>query len=311
MTGASPHVAVLMATYNGAEFLPEQLNSLAAQTHENWRLWVSDDGSADATFGILRCYQDAWGADKLRLLAGPRRGFQANFLQLTAQADISADYYAWSDQDDVWLPEKLARALENLKPFEPEQPVLYCARTILTDRHGQPCGLSPLMNRRPPSFVNALVQSLAGGNTMVFNQAARKLIVSGNSAMPVSHDWWAYLVVSGSGGRVIYDHEPLIKYRQHDSNLIGSNKSLKARWLRLRKLFAGTLKRYTDLNLASLQEVSFFLTPDNRRNLETLAALRQSRNPIKRFGQFRAAGFHRQTAPQQTTAYLAVLLGRI
>ena len=124
MTGVPPLVAILMAVYNGAEFLPEQLNSLASQTYENWRLWVSDDGSADSTLDILHRYQESWGAEKLRLLAGPRRGFQANFLKLTAQRDITADYYAWSDQDDVWLPEKLARALECLKPLAPERPVI-------------------------------------------------------------------------------------------------------------------------------------------------------------------------------------------
>ena len=120
MRSLLPQIAVLMGTYNGAEFLPEQLASLAAQTHTNWRLWVSDDGSSDATPGILRRYQEAWGENKLSILAGPRRGFQANFLELTAQPEISADYYAWADQDDVWLPEKLARALECLQPFGSE-----------------------------------------------------------------------------------------------------------------------------------------------------------------------------------------------
>ena len=133
MTAVPPHVAVLMATYNGAEFLSEQLDSLAVQTHGNWRLWVSDDGSADATIDILRRYQKVWREDRLILLSGPGRGFQANFLELTARPDISADYYAWSDQDDVWLPEKLARALERLEHLGPDRPALYCGRTILKE----------------------------------------------------------------------------------------------------------------------------------------------------------------------------------
>jgi len=311
MSAASPHVAVLMATYNGAEFLAEQLDSLAAQTYEKWRLWVSDDGSQDATLAILRRYQEAWGQDRLHISQGPGRGFQANFLTLTARPDISADYYAWSDQDDIWLPKKLARALERLSPLGAARPALYCGRTILTDRAGHDYSLSPLMNRRPPGFANSLVQSLAGGNTMVYNQAARELIVKGVCSSMVSHDWWAYQVVSGCGGRVFYDPEPLVRYRQHNSNLIGSNHGLKSRWSRLKRLFAGTFKRYTDQNLASLQPLSHLLTPDNRCYLENLVTLRRLSNPLRRLRRFRAAGLHRQTALQQASVYLAAFLGKI
>ena len=311
MSAPPPQIAVLMTTYNGAEFLPEQLDSLAAQTHENWRLWVSDDGSTDATLCILRRYQEVWGGNKLLLLAGLGRGFQANFLELTARPDIGADFYAWSDQDDIWLPEKLARALECLGSLKPDRPALFCGRTILIDRQGRDLGLSPLMNRRPPSFANALIQSLAGGNTMVFNQAARKLIIADRSSSPISHDWWAYQVVTGCGGEVFYSPEPLVRYRQHGANFYGTNRGLAARWSRLKKLFSGTLKRYMDLNLASLQKLSSILTPDNRRSLEILAAVRCLRNPLGRFSRFRAAGFHRQTSLEQAAVYLAVLLDQI
>ena len=310
MTLVPPKIAVLMATYNGAEFIHQQLDSLAAQTHENWQLWVSDDGSTDDTLDILHGFQKAWGADKLRLLAGPRRGFQANFLQLTAQPDIRADYYAWSDQDDVWLPEKLARALEHLKPFGFESPVLYCGRTILTDRHGRPSGLSPLFNRRPPSFANALVQCLAGGNTMLFNQAARELIVLGRNLEVYSHDWWAYQVVSGAG-RVVFHLEPFVRYRQHGANLMGGNRGLAARCSRLVRLMKGGFRDYVSRNINGLQEVRNRLAPDSRHLLEYFVDLRRVRNPLKRLSRFRAAGFHRQTGLEQAAIYLAVLLGKI
>jgi glycosyltransferase involved in cell wall biosynthesis len=311
MTAALPHVAILMATYNGAEFLPQQLDSLAAQTHENWRLWVSDDGSADATLDILRRYQEAWGQDKLRLLAGPGRGFQANFLSLTARPDISADYFAWSDQDDVWLPEKLARALERLDPLGFERPALYCGRTIYIDRQGREIGRSALMNHRPPSFANALMQCICGANTMVFNPATRSLIAVRPDLAVATHDGWTYQLVCGCGGLVLYDPEPMVRYRQHGLNIIGQNRSLAARWSRVKRLFSGDLKRYIEINLEALYQAASRLTPENRLCLENLVELRRPRSPFQRLRLFRKGGFCRQSRLEQAAIYMAVLLNRV
>jgi len=304
-------VAVLMATCNGAEFLPQQLDSLAAQTYENWRLWVSDDGSTDATFDLLRGFQEAWGEDRLRIGRGPGRGFQANFLTLTARPDISADYYAWSDQDDVWRPEKLARALECLSPLGAERPALYGGRSIYIDRQGREIGRSALMNNRPPTFANALAQCICGANTMVFNQAARALIAAGAGLEVVTPDWWAYQLVSGCGGRVFYDPEPLVGYRQHGGNLVGKNRGLAARWSRFKRLFAGTLKRYVEINLKALNQVASRLTPDSLRRLQILAVLHRSANPLERLRLFWAGGFHRQSRAEQLALGLAAFAGLV
>ena len=83
-------------------------------------------------------------------------------------------------------------------------------------------GLSPLFTR-PPAFQNALVQSLGGGNTMVFNRAAKKILQEAAAIDVVLHDWWVYQLVSAAGGMVHYDPRPMLKYRQHSDNLIGSN----------------------------------------------------------------------------------------
>jgi len=310
MTAAFPHVAVLMATYNGAKFLPQQLASLAAQTHKNWDLWASDDGSTDATLDILRRCQENWGPEKLHILRGPQKGFQHNFLCLTAREDISADYYAWSDQDDIWLPTKLARALNCLGPLGSDQPALYGGRAILTDRADRDYGRSPIMNRRPPGFANALVENLAGGNTMVFNQKARELIVAEYPFEIAFHDWWAYLVVSGCGGRMIYDPEPQIRYRQHGDNLIGHKGCFNP--LRyVKNLLAGKFKRYVSLNLAALQKIAFQLTSENSQKLEAFILLRRLNNPLRRLTRFQAGTFHRQTALRQAAACLAVMLGKV
>ena len=103
---ATPRVAILLCTYNGAQFLAEQLDSLEAQVHQNWVVIASDDGSTDQTLEILRQYQAKWSPRKLTIRSGPQKGFCQNFLSLTADPEIRADYYAFCDQDDVWLPNK-------------------------------------------------------------------------------------------------------------------------------------------------------------------------------------------------------------
>ena len=100
-------VAILLATFNGEKFLAEQLDSLQAQSVKNWRLYVSDDGSTDSTVDIIKRYQEAWGSDKLHYRLGPQKGFAQNFLGLACDPEIKADFYAFCDQDDFWLPKKL------------------------------------------------------------------------------------------------------------------------------------------------------------------------------------------------------------
>lgn len=88
------NVAVLMCSYNGEAFLAEQLDSIERQSHSGWTLVISDDGSKDSTSQIFQKYSNRWGSDRLRVVAGPQKGFVANFLSLTCRADIQADYFA-------------------------------------------------------------------------------------------------------------------------------------------------------------------------------------------------------------------------
>lgn len=196
-----PRVAILLCTYHGQHYLAEQLESFAAQSHKNWEVWASDDGSQDETHAILKAHQEKWPEGRLSIHFGPAEGFAANFLSLTCKASIEADYYAYSDQDDVWEADKLERAVRWLETIPPNMPALYCGRTRLVDADNNEIGLSPLFSKLP-SFANALMQNIGGGNTMVFNNAARALLREAGEDTPViTHDWWAYMVVSGCGGK--------------------------------------------------------------------------------------------------------------
>ena len=100
----SGSVAILLCTFNGARFLPMQLASFEAQDHQDWRLFVSDDGSEDSTLGLAEAFRKKHGADRVFIRKGPQKGFVANFLSLICDPAVNGDYYAFSDQDDVWLP---------------------------------------------------------------------------------------------------------------------------------------------------------------------------------------------------------------
>lgn len=273
---APAKVAILLCTYNGQEYLSEQLESFSTQAFRHWEVWASDDGSSDDTLTVLHSFQKKWGKDRLRIQFGPKKGFAANFMSLTCNTVIQADFYAYSDQDDIWEVNKISRAVEWLSGVPDHIPALYFSRTRLIDADNNEIGLSPLFTRRP-SFSNALVQNIGGGNTMAYNNAARKLLCeAGCDVDLVAHDWWVYLVVSGCGGEVFYDACPEMRYRQHSDNLIGSNINWVARLVRLRQLFKGNFKRWTEKNILALQRIRLYLTPENRYILDEFARSRYS-----------------------------------
>ncbi|HUA78466.1 MAG TPA: glycosyltransferase family 2 protein, partial [Acetobacteraceae bacterium] len=215
-------VAILLSAYNGAPFLPAQLESLLAQTHRSWRLYWRDDGSTDATRALLRDFAAGPAAGRVVELPSPagRLGATRSFLELLALAP-PADAIAFADQDDVWLPDKLARGLAALAHAPAETPTLYCARQTLVGPTLARIGLSfPI--RRPPGFPAALTQNIATGCTAMLNPAAVRLIAASRPPPITLHDWWSYLVVAAAGGRILADPEPAVLYRQHAGNLVGA-----------------------------------------------------------------------------------------
>jgi glycosyltransferase involved in cell wall biosynthesis len=291
---AAPKVAILMCTYHGQHYLADQLDSFAAQTHTNWELWVSDDGSKDDTHAILNAYIKRWGGRHLSLHSGPAEGFVANFLSLACKASIEADYYAFSDQDDIWEVDKLQRSVKWLRTIPQEVPAIYCSRTRLVDFENKEIGLSPLF-QKPPSFANALMQNIGGGNTMVFNNAARDLLrFAGDDVDVITHDWWSYLVVMACGGRVYYDPIPTLRYRQHDANLVGANGNFAARLARVKMLWNGRFKDLNDQHIRALERLKLQMTDENKAILAEFRTARD-RSLFPRVLGFVRMGLHRQT----------------
>ena len=307
---STPKVAVLLCTMQAQHFLAHQLNSIATQTHPSWAIWASDDGSDDHTHAILEYYQSHWGENRLSIHAGPSEGSTANFLSLTCRADIDADYFAYADQDDIWEADKLGRAVAWLTTIPDNIPALYGSRTLLVDSRNQHLGYSPLFTKMP-SFRNALVQSIAGGNTMVFNRAARNLLRNaGENVEAITHDWWAYLLITGCGGLVHYDPYPTVRYRQHLNNQFGANQSISAHVTRAKLLLQGRFRGWVDAKVRALEQVRPMMTLENRRVLDDFVQARERRLSARLLG-LKRTGIFRQTALGNLGLLAAATINRL
>jgi len=275
-------IHVLLATYNGAAFLPAQLASLALQEEVDWRLLWRDDGSTDGTAGILADFAAAHPG-RVAHLAAPagRLGAGGSFLALLAAAPPGG-LYAFMDQDDVWLPGKLARAAGLLG----EEPALVCTRLRLVTPQLAPLGLSPLPAREP-RFATLLAHNIAAGCTMVMNDAARAMALGTPFPEGSFHDWWCALLVTGCGGRLVFDPEPRILYRQHATNLVGGASAWRQRARRALGRGAQGFLGPLDLHLRALRAAP--LTPEARRVAEAAEGLRHA-SPLRRLAALRRAG---------------------
>jgi glycosyltransferase involved in cell wall biosynthesis len=306
----SGSVAILLCTFNGARFLPHQLTSFEAQDFADWRLFASDDGSQDDTLALLDDFRKKHGASRVQIRQGPGKGFVANFLSLICDPAIESRFYALSDQDDVWDTNKLSRAHASLMSASAAQPVVYCSRTRLINESGAEIRLS-LHYRKPPHFRNALAQSLASGNTMVLNEAARRLLMRAGAEVTVpSHDWWIYLAVSAVGGRMLYDSEPTVSYRIHPYNVIGSNSSMVAQIRRAAMAWRGRYSSWAEMNVSALECIEDAMTEQNRRIFHLFRRARKRSLVPRAVGLIRS-GVYRQTLLGNIGLAAATLTGKL
>lgn len=224
-----PTVAVLLATFNGEQYLSELLASLTSQTHQDWQLHVRDDGSSDATLRILEeaAAQDA----RIMIIRDSvgNLGTSRNFGRMLKTVD--ADYLMLADQDDVWMADKIECSLALLRTKEAAMgtscPVLVFSDLCVTDEslrtlhpsHMRRHGFHQAI-RHGVTLHSLITQNFAPGCTMMFNRALRDMAVP----IPddaVMHDWWLMLCAAAAG-TIVYLDRPTILYRQHGGNQMGA-----------------------------------------------------------------------------------------
>ena len=232
------HVLVLMSTYNGEKYLREQIDSILAQQDVNVDLLVRDDGSKDDTLKILDEYRSK---GELTYYTGPNMGPQRSFMHLLQNAPKS-EYYAFADQDDVWMKDKLSCAVTKLDKHE-DKPALYFSQTQLTDENlnlRKSVIINPLL-----TFGESLIYKFAGGCTMVINDRLRQVISDKMPSRMPMHDIWIYSIALAVNAFVVFDKSPHILYRQHGNNAVGQGQGIIYDWkLRLRRFLSNENERY-------------------------------------------------------------------
>jgi glycosyltransferase involved in cell wall biosynthesis len=268
----SDQVTVLLSTYDGEQFLQQQLDSLYEQSYPNIKILVRDDGSSDTTREILKSARLKGCIEQLE--EHHHMGIPHSFFALLHQAaQTKTAYIAFCDQDDIWQANKIERAVSLLHPLS-DRPALYCSQVEVVTEQLQTIKLSA--KARKTGFGNALVENIAMGCTIVLNRKAVDLLCQQTLPDEVCiHDWWCYLVIS-CFGEVIFDDTALIKYRQHDANAIGTPTShlelLKQKW---RRLLSGRL-RTSEQTLLFLKLFADQLPVTERELLEAVCKVKSS-----------------------------------
>ena len=237
---AKHKVAVLMASYNGITWLPDQIKSILNQLNVDIALFISDDSSQDGSYGYLQ--QSSVTDSRIQLLPQTEKFGSAgnNFYRLIQDVIITNyDYVAFADQDDIWEQDKLIRHIKLMQ----EHGVDGVSSNVLAFWAN---GKKKIINKsQPQRKLDFLFESAGPGcsflmTTWLVNKVCEQLIDKNSLAKHVVlHDWLTYAICRAHGHRWLIDSNPSVKYRQHDSNVLGANSGFKAKFSRLQKLRQG------------------------------------------------------------------------
>lgn len=217
-------VCVMLSAYNGEKYIREQIESIERQKNVEIILLVRDDGSNDKTAQILRALSVKY--KNLIFFRGKNRGVIGGFKVLIMKAvNIEADYYAFADQDDVWLESKLENGIKSIEKFSADVPNLYFSNLMAVD--AKLCPICRIFSRRPlVSKESAIIRNHAYGCTTLFNRKLLDCFAYSVRARMWMHDYWAYLIAVYLGNAVYGEQEDIL-YRQHENNVHGAQRGLR------------------------------------------------------------------------------------
>lgn len=255
-------VTILLATYNSERYIREQLDSLFAQTFQDWQLVVRDDLSTDKTLDIIKEYQNRYPG-RIRVLDSEGKSLRAygNFYELLSR--VESDYYMYCDHDDVWLPNKIELSIKRMKEIEevhPDLPIIVHTDMRVVD--GNLNSLSESFwkySRLLPEhteFKELVLCNSVNGCTMLFNRKAREVALP-HVEHATMHDMLVTQSVAAKGGVISPIYMPTVLYRQHVDNVVGAHERNKSFYAAKVKSLGQTLRNnYRDWQLAS--QIKYF-----------------------------------------------------
>ncbi|WP_284213076.1 glycosyltransferase family 2 protein [Comamonas jiangduensis] len=257
-------IEILMATYNGEKYLEAQIESILSQSYNNWQLIIHDDGSSDGTLEILNRYCNKF-PEKIKIIHDDIRtgGAKNNFFHLLKHA--TAKYLMFSDQDDIWLPNKIELSLEKILSINnQDQAILLFTDLKVVDKNLKVISESMITYQRlkvPKTIYDAAAHNAVTGCTVMFNNALLKKLTFPSEAL--MHDWWLCIETFKNNGRVVFLDAPTILYRQHDNNTIGAKKhNLSSILLKIKKpkiLYKNIASSFKQFNLSTGKGFLFFI----------------------------------------------------
>ncbi|MBR4574435.1 MAG: glycosyltransferase [Lachnospiraceae bacterium] len=224
-------VLVLMSTYNGQKYVIDQINSIM-DNNDSYTVCflIRDDGSTDNTINVI---EEKYSDESVSIIKGNNIGSCYSYLELIKCAPVNYDYYAYCDQDDIWLSEKIEQAVGQLEDIDIDKPALYFCGQRITDEN-----LNPLyehkMDKRRSVYANCIFNQMAGCTAM-FN---RKMMDELKKHVPkdiLGHDAWTYRLCASLGGTIIVDENAYILYRQHQKNAVGLNNTISSKLKRAKE----------------------------------------------------------------------------
>lgn len=291
-------VTILMSTYNGEQFLAEQIESIRQQTYTDWQLLIRDDGSKDRTREII---QDFCQKDNRIHFVNPdsveNLGVIKSFFHLLKHQ--MSDVYFFSDQDDVWLPEKVEMQLEEAIKYDDNQPLLVYTDLKVVDQELNVVHESMIRTQSEHAnteLLQEITENTVTGGVSMINQALADLWTGQEKYDLLMHDWYLALLAAAFG-HLVYIDRPSELYRQHSNNVLGA-RTLRKRmqnWIRPHILFA----KYWNLIQASQKQaknlLGLSLSPANKEIIENFVTIMEV--PLtERYKRLRKYGFRKNRA---------------
>ena len=293
-------VTILMSTYNGEQFLADQIKSIQDQTYRDWQLLIRDDGSEDKTPAIIEdfCAQDS----RLVFINQDSRnnlGVIKSFHSLLQYQD--SDFYFFSDQDDVWLPDKLALQLEEAAKYDNQQPLLVYTDLKVVDQELNVVHESMIRTQSDHAnteLIQELTENTVTGGVSMINRALAELWTGQEEHDLLMHDWYLALLAAAFGN-LVYIDQPGELYRQHANNVLGA-RTLRKRmqnWIRPHILFGKYWKLIKASQTQARNLLALPLTDSKREMIENFVTImdqpfRERWRRMRKYGYRKNRAFH-------------------